>query len=278
MDFLKRLFRKIVYVKELRTILEEEEKIVNEWHSKWAYNTKRIAPSLSTNGNDSISEENAILKDMWFHVKKLNSELRKLEEIRRILIKSENELPKAQRKVVAKLRKKLDINPVKNKKLKEQILRDKDLTTSSFDWKNYNKLWDELVVDEVDFWKHLSEETQEIKENINKERDKIAQLKRISKKFLDRLDFNDPNYWYHLTDYFDSKIYNEYIKLSQGSWKTFNRNNDENENREFYENMKDESKILFTSVISRCESILDFFKRTSNLLEDVDARLNQIKP
>jgi len=283
MGIFKRAYRKLFYVEELKRILKEEEELIKEWRSEWINVTSRIDQVGTTSwGGQFAAQENIFIKEIWDDISALSVELRKLEEIGKLLIRGEEELPKEERKVIRQLRRKLDWDPLKEKKQIESLIsfeehrKDGIWTGEKFDKKKYQELLNQVIGSEIEFWKHLFEELEKIRPKIEEEKKTIEKLKRIAEKFLARIAANDPNWWDHLGDYFDTRKYQNYIRRS---WESHKEIFSSSPNREkLYNDLKGTFKESLEDIVLKCAHILKFFKRADILLNDIEIRLKKIRP
>lgn len=267
-----KFLRKITYSEELRRILEEEERLAQEWSRRWqelSYNIKRVSYF------DRIFTGEDWFNQIWADLVALNTESRKLEEIKRLLEQEEKLFPFRRRRALKQLRQKLDWKPLK---LKEYIsvyelfrYKDKPMIRGEVAEEHearYKSILENIVGREHNFWQHLNEEREKMQEIMVRQSKRIKKKKRIAQIILERIKSNKPNWWHHIEKFTKSGEYGSFMEMRDARGK----------NAYEWERDKRYLEGYFTKLVALCDNVEDFLQRISDHLKDIGDRLMRIYP
>lgn len=265
--------KKWLYSDELQRILAEEEELIKEWFQQFSESTSRIStinPHAAWEAHWEKSE--AIeLREIWEQLSVLHRESRKIEEIRNLITKEEQTLTKKERGVLAQLRRKLDWNPIKLRKREEAYIESEErwegttkiISPRMFDKKRYKQLIKELTYDEITFWEYLFREYKRLVDEVNKGVALYSMSRQKWKETIDQIDSNNPDWWKSL------------VTLTGKRWQEIPQ---DEVAIAYSSDMKKHYRDICLKKIQYCNNVLNFFRGANQLLSDIKARLNRIKP
>jgi hypothetical protein len=270
---LREKWRNLTYSEVLNSILIDEEELIKEWYQRFIKSTSDSIPNHGPGQIGPFWSENLEFRAIWGALCRLETESRKIEEIKRLSEQEENNLSEKDKRTLKQLKRKLEWKPLQLKRGEEQYLsafernfiaRDTILKSGyekEFKEKQYKRYIKEIVCDEVKFWEHLVMEEEKISKIVKRNKKISEEMKKKVNAIIKQIDSDDPAYWQN------------YLSL-------IGKGADESENKDYWQNqaVKDRKKSLLIIQNEGIENYLEFFNRVDQILKDIKKKLKLTKP
>jgi hypothetical protein len=147
-----RFFRKISYCEELQSILKEEEELMQRINARYPEEQGGMPDFAGHHAN----QDRNIIMGIWQQLIYLETESRKLEELKKLLAIEEGRLTERDRKAINQIRVKFERSPLWLHQLEEhhRLVEEMDRVNKGVSAR-YRAILKEIEKDEIQFWKFL---------------------------------------------------------------------------------------------------------------------------